>query len=147
MIQLQQTILNILFNARDAMSVIADERSRKIIISYGLTSELSLQFNAPQEAKVMPNAEYCVIRIQDTGPGIPESVRIRIFDPFFSTKPVGKGTGMGLAMAYGTMLAHKGWIQCGNGASGAEFCLIFPAKTDLLKDKIRIEDNSRLMGI
>ena len=52
-----------------------------------------------------------MIRIRDSGPGVPEELRTRIFEPFFTTKAVGQGTGMGLSMAYGILITHKGWLQ------------------------------------
>ncbi|MBO4631303.1 MAG: histidine kinase, partial [Lentisphaeria bacterium] len=61
------------------------------------------------------------------GPGIDPEIRSRIFEPFFTTKPVGEGTGMGLAMAYGTVIAHNGWIQVQNlFPHGAAFDIILP---------------------
>lgn len=98
----------------------------------------------------MANKDYCVISIQDTGPGIPENVLSRIFEPFYTTKPIGEGTGMGLSMAYGTMLSHKGWIQCRNSEyGGAIFSLVFPIKgeDDNEREKIFQEDSTRMMGV
>ena len=147
LIQLQQTLLNILFNARDAMKSIPESRRRINIIS-GCAGDLGLQSNPPPEINLMPLEHYCAIRIQDSGPGIPEDVIQRIFEPFFTTKPVGEGTGMGLSMAYGTLLAHKGWIQCENApGGGAVFWMIIP---NLLYSTPRAETdsdaNNRLNG-
>ena len=127
MIQIQQALLNILLNARDAMSELPENR-RVIRIDLARMNELDgFSANPPDEAAYMPEHDYCVIRITDSGPGIPESVINRIFEPFFTTKPVGKGTGMGLSMAYGSMLTHQGWLQCRNGAQGgAVFEMVFP---------------------
>ncbi len=129
--QIQQTLLNILINARDAMKNIPVP-DRRITIAVGKASDLpSFQMLPPPEAEFKPETEYGVIRISDSGPGISDAVRNRIFEPFFTTKPVGQGTGMGLSMAYGTMLSHKGWLQCGNtAAGGAVFELVFPIVTD-----------------
>ena len=59
-----------------------------------------------------------MIRVLDSGTGIGADAINRLFEPFFTTKPVGKGTGMGLSMAYGILLAHKGWIQAENAPEG-----------------------------
>lgn len=68
-----------------------------------------------------------VIRISDTGPGIPPELRERIFEPFFTTKPVGAGTGLGLAIAYSVVEAHKGTISVDSSPSGGtSFTIIIP---------------------
>ncbi|MBK9928390.1 MAG: hypothetical protein IPP04_00755 [Saprospiraceae bacterium] len=56
-------------------------------------------------------AGLCSITISDNGPGIPESIRDKIFQPFFTTKPTGQGTGLGLSLAYDIVKAHGGMIQ------------------------------------
>lgn len=55
--------------------------------------------------------EYAVLRVEDTGCGIPDDVADRIFDPFYTTKPVGEGTGMGLAVVHGIIESHLGTIK------------------------------------
>jgi two-component system NtrC family sensor kinase len=70
---------------------------------------------------------HFVIRVQDTGSGIPEAIRTRIFEPFFTTKPVGQGTGLGLAISYGIVKAHKGSIEfVTKDGEGTEFILTIP---------------------
>lgn len=70
-----------------------------------------------------------VIRIRDTGPGIPESVINHIFDPFYTTKPVGKGTGLGLSISYGIIQRHNGTLSVDSSPDqGAEFCIVLPIK-------------------
>jgi two-component system NtrC family sensor kinase len=69
-----------------------------------------------------------VVRIADTGPGIPADVIERIFDPFFTTKPVGEGTGLGLSISYEILKKHAGDIRAENrrGRSGAVFTVRLP---------------------
>ena len=126
-IQLQQTLLNLMNQCEGrhaGKSGIAgagsyDPRRR--------SAPDEIVLDPPPEVKVPPDQSFCVIRVEDTGTGIDPAVKARIFEPFFTTKPVGKGTGMGLAMAYGTILAHNGWLQCCNlPERGAAFDIILP---------------------
>jgi CheY-like chemotaxis protein len=55
--------------------------------------------------------QYLLIRVSDTGCGIPQEIRSRVFEPFFTTKPIGEGTGMGLAAVYGTAMEHHGNVS------------------------------------
>ncbi len=129
-VQLQQVILNLLMNARDAVRKIP-EHDRRITISLGTPAALGVDPLPPPDADVSPDARYCVIRIKDSGPGVPDDLRARIFEPFFTTKPVGQGTGMGLSMAYGILISHKGWLQLDPAdpeSSGAAFSLFLPLK-------------------
>ncbi len=127
-VQLQQVILNLLMNARDAVRKIP-EHDRRITISLGTPAVLGVDPLPPPDADVSPDARYCVIRIKDSGPGVPDDLRARIFEPFFTTKPVGQGTGMGLSMAYGILISHKGWLQLDPAdpdSPGAAFSLFLP---------------------
>ena len=127
MIQIQQMLLNLFINARDAMNNVPEQECIMTISLFDAAEQQDFTADPPGEAEYDPAAKYCVIRVADSGTGIPEEIRHRILEPFFTTKPVGKGTGMGLSMAYGSMLSHKGWLQCRNGAErGAIFELVFP---------------------
>lgn len=97
---LNQVVMNILGNAADAMP-----ESGTITIVTGGTDEIDL------------------IRISDTGPGIPEALREKIFEPFFTTKPVGSGTGLGLAIAYSVVQAHSGSLSV-EAAPGGGACFV-----------------------
>ena len=134
-VQLQQVILNLLMNARDAVRKIP-EHDRHITISLGMPAALGVDPLPPPDADVSPDARYCVIRIKDSGHGVPDELRARIFEPFFTTKPVGQGTGMGLSMAYGILISHKGWLQLDPPSSdspGAAFSLFLPLKEQTAK--------------
>ncbi len=101
--QILQMLLNICINARDAMP-----GGGELIIESNVVSLKGTGSNAPEE---LTGGTYALIRIQDTGEGIPEDVRARVFEPFFTTKPAGKGSGLGLAQAYGTVRGHGGSIR------------------------------------
>ncbi|MGE5258391.1 MAG: sensor histidine kinase [Hyphomicrobiales bacterium] len=71
--------------------------------------------------------EWVRFQVRDTGPGIPEGIRQQIFEPFFSTKEVGKGTGLGLAVTYSLIKRHGGRIDVSNAADqGAVFSVWLP---------------------
>lgn len=100
--QIEQVLMNLASNARDAMpdgGVIS-------IKTWGI--ELDERFLTAHEYGQIGN--YAVISVSDTGMGMDKSTADRIFEPFFTTKEVGKGTGLGLAMAYGIIKQHNGFI-------------------------------------
>src|SRR4028119_584133 len=72
--------------------------------------------------------KFVEIKIADNGPGITEEVKQRIFDTFFTTKPIGKGTGMGLSISYQIIVeSHKGELYCTSElGKGAEFTIRIP---------------------
>jgi two-component system, NtrC family, sensor histidine kinase HydH len=75
-------------------------------------------------ATLLPHGRFAVVAIADQGPGIAETDRERIFDPFYSTRS--NGTGLGLSIASRLMDEHGGYIEASNGVRGAEFRLLFP---------------------
>ena len=122
--QLQQVFLNMLLNARDAVS--EGVESPRIVLRAEPASVHTPGWPFRPDPTAAPEDFVCV-RIKDNGPGIPEDVKERIFEPFFTTKEVGKGTGMGLAMAYGCIANHNGWIQVESApGAGTEFVVFLP---------------------
>jgi two-component system, NtrC family, sensor kinase len=110
--QLQQVVLNILNNARQAIE--AHQPSGRV----RLTTESS--------------AEMIRLIIDDNGPGIPKQTLPKIFDPFFTTKPVGKGTGLGLSLCYGIIHEHGGTITAhSESGKGASFIIELPIQKEL----------------
>jgi CheY-like chemotaxis protein len=81
-----------------------------------------------------PNAQpgtYVVLAVTDTGPGIPAEIQNRIFEPYFTTKGVGKGTGLGLAIIHGIATAAGGFVTCTSEPDkGTCFSVYFPALED-----------------
>lgn len=116
---LEQVFTNLLLNARDAIEERVEhepQAPRRIIIK---------SFHEPP---------LVVVRVSDTGAGIPKALMPRLFEPFFTTKRVGKGTGLGLSISYGLIKDFGGTIQAMNknpdtdpDGSGAVFTLRFPS--------------------
>ncbi|MBP9144369.1 MAG: cyclic nucleotide-binding domain-containing protein [Thermoanaerobaculia bacterium] len=84
------------------------------------------------EVSAVRQAESLVVRVVDNGPGIPEALRARVFEPFFTSKPVGEGTGLGLVIAHNLVLQHKGEIDIDScpGRTEVRVSLPLPANTD-----------------
>jgi signal transduction histidine kinase len=115
--QIEQVFVNLLVNAAQAMA----EKNGDLFVEAG-----------PEEGGV-------AIRIRDTGPGISPENQARLFQPFFTTKPVGKGTGLGLYVAYKIVRDHGGRIDVQSEAGkGAEFAVHIPLK--------RLEQDTEALG-
>ncbi|MFZ5792794.1 MAG: response regulator [Pseudomonadota bacterium] len=100
--QLEQVIINLAVNARDAMP-----EGGKLLIR---TSNVSSTLPNLRGAEIMPPGDYVRIEVIDTGTGIAPDIIDNIFEPFFSTKEVGAGTGLGLATVYGIVKQTGGFI-------------------------------------
>ncbi len=101
--QLEQTVLNLCINARDAMPTGG-------ILTIGTHIE-TFPWEDEKSPEGAPRGSYIFLSLADTGVGIPPENIPRIFEPFFSTKEPGKGSGMGLAMAYGIVKNHGGFLD------------------------------------
>ncbi|MEM6739813.1 MAG: ATP-binding protein [Pseudomonadota bacterium] len=118
--QLEQVIMNLVVNARDAMPNGGEVR---------IETELR-HFEAPfrRDRVEVPSGEYVIVRVTDGGVGIPPENLPKIFEPFFSTKRIGDGTGLGLSTAYGIVKQSGGYIFADSViGSGTTFTLFFPA--------------------
>ncbi|MCG8543993.1 MAG: response regulator, partial [Alphaproteobacteria bacterium] len=109
--QLEQVIINLAVNSRDAMP-----RGGKLSISTRNCSLLSEIDRA--HAEIMPAGDYVMITVSDNGIGMPQHLLDRIFDPFFTTKEVGSGTGLGLATVYGIIKQTGGFIFADSEGEG-----------------------------
>jgi len=105
--QLQQVVLNLALNARDAMGG---------------------QGRVTVETRTVGDGRSVLLAVEDTGPGIPPELADKIFDPFFTTKEVGQGTGLGLSLVYGIVERHGGRIRAlSPPGRGARFEVEIPA--------------------
>ena len=115
--QLQQVVLNLCVNARDAMP-----NGGVISIATQLIAGSSLPYADAQRDK-----NYACFQVSDTGIGMPAEVRARIFEPFFTTKQSSQGTGLGLAVVYGIVTSHRGYIEVDSTPDvGSSFKLYLP---------------------
>lgn len=111
MVPLEQVFANLILNARDA--ICATGRRDGVI---GIEARAT--------------AHRIEVHVEDNGGGIPETVLLRVFDPFFSTKPPGEGTGLGLSIVAATMRKCGGDVTVSNDGDGARFRLTFPRAPD-----------------
>ena len=121
--QLHQVLLNLYVNARDAMPNGGS-------ISAALENQLLDGTAAGNHPDAKPG-HYVVIRVTDTGTGMPPDVTSRIFDPFFTTKEVGKGTGLGLSTSLGIVKGYGGFMSVySEPGRGTTFKVYLPALLD-----------------
>lgn len=119
--QLEQVILNMAINARDAMP-----SGGKLVIE--CANVLLDSGKIQSEDQELPPGEYVELRVSDTGHGMDAETKSHIFEPFYTTKERGKGTGLGLATAYGIIRQHGGNISVATEpGKGASFRILLPA--------------------
>ncbi|WP_205686760.1 histidine kinase famiy protein [Caulobacter flavus] len=113
----EMALLNIVINARDAMP------GGGVVT---ITTK-SLHLNGDAAARQLPSGDYVAVEVRDEGEGMPRHVLERAMEPFFTTKGVGKGTGLGLAMAHGFVQQSRGRLEIeSEPGQGALIRLIFP---------------------
>jgi two-component system, cell cycle sensor histidine kinase and response regulator CckA len=100
--QLYQSLMNLVINSRDAMPAGGTLTIR--------TGEVFFPENQEVGSFTVLKGRYVSLTVEDTGCGMDDDVRLKAFDPFFTTKEAGKGTGLGLAMVYGIVKNHHGYI-------------------------------------
>lgn len=141
--QIQQVLLNICLNARDAME-------GRGVLNLSVSSE-KIHDLACRSCGNSISGEYVVIEIADTGSGISEDVLDKIFEPFFTTKKQGEGTGMGLSVVHGILHKHNSHIVVDSiQGAGTTFKLYIPAiefkdediEISIKEDNFHVENNS-----
>jgi two-component system, cell cycle sensor histidine kinase and response regulator CckA len=130
--QLEQVIMNLVVNARDAMAA-----GGTIGID---TQALHLTEDLHRDRAIVPAGDYAVIRVTDSGCGIPPERLTKIFEPFFTTKRVGEGTGLGLSTAYGIVKQSGGYIFVDSTeGEGSCFQLYFPIyQGEVIKEAAKV---------
>jgi two-component system, cell cycle sensor histidine kinase and response regulator CckA len=119
-VQVEQILMNLAINARDAMPM----EGGKLTIS---TRHVSLGEEYCSKHIGAKPGSYAMMSVSDTGCGMTPETLEHIFEPFFTTKSQGKGTGLGLAMVFGIVQQHEGYISCESvQGSGTTFEIYFP---------------------
>ena len=117
--QIEQVIMNLAINARDAMP----EGGRLTISTTNITLD-------QPDSSVIPDAypgKFICLAVSDSGKGMSKDAITHLFEPFFSTRGLGRGTGLGLAVIYGTAKQHNGWINVySEEGHGSTFKLYLP---------------------
>ncbi|MBC8463519.1 MAG: PAS domain S-box protein, partial [Deltaproteobacteria bacterium] len=130
--QIEQLLLNLYVNAADAMPGGGDLFLRTANIT---------QDDMGGKAWTPKPGNYALLVIEDTGAGMDKETRARIFEPFFSTKGLAEGTGLGLASVYGTVKSHGGYIDVESEKdSGTTFKVYFPATPIAIPEDLSLPD-------
>jgi len=136
--QIEQILMNLAINARDAMP----EGGRLILE----TSNVTLDEDYCSAHLGSKPGHYMLLTVSDTGVGMEKNTLEHIFEPFFSTKPSGKGTGLGLAMVYGIVKQHDGYITCySEPGVGTTFKLAFPVTE--MQDESSVQHEERRLPV
>lgn len=133
--QLEQVIMNLVVNARDAMPGGGEIRIE--------TETLRLTDDLRRDRAAVPKGDYVVVKVTDEGTGIAPDKIGKIFEPFYTTKRTGEGTGLGLSTAYGIVKQTGGYIFCDSVlGSGTCFTLYLPAHDRPVESEAESEANS-----
>jgi PAS domain S-box-containing protein len=123
--QIHQVLMNLCTNAFHAMEETGGTLDVRL-------QEIYLTNNEESVLHGLPPGKYLKLEVSDNGPGIEEAIINHIFDPYFTTKPQGKGSGLGLAVVYGIVKDHGGTIKVENKIGyGATFSVILPVNDNI----------------
>jgi len=135
--QIEQVLMNLGINARDAMP----EGGRLVIE----TKDLFLDDEYCRQHLGAVPGEYVLLSFTDNGEGMAKESLEHIFEPFYTTKEAGKGTGLGLAMVYGIVKSHGAYIKCySERGEGTTFKIYFPV---LRQERLRRQEEQKEEGI
>lgn len=142
-VMMNQVLMNLCLNARDAL----EDSKGSIIVELSVSEKFGYNCSSCHQSL---HGNYVVISVSDNGCGISPKALEKVFDPFFSTKEVGKGTGMGLAIVHGIMHKHCGHIviETGQGKGTCMRLLLPSVEVDgtSANSEIQVEENRRVDG-
>jgi PAS domain S-box-containing protein len=138
--QLLQVFTNLCVNARDAMP---DGGTLKVTTENAVLDDVYAGMNPESKP-----GNYVLVKVEDTGSGIPPAIRERIFEPFFTTKPLGEGTGLGLSTTLGIVKNHGGFINLySEVGKGTTFKVYLPANaTSTAAEQVAIKQTELPRG-
>jgi two-component system, cell cycle sensor histidine kinase and response regulator CckA len=135
--QIHQVLLNLSVNARDAMPA-----GGKLLIATSVVEAGRVRERFPSAL----SDNYIAIEVRDSGTGMDEATKTRIFEPFFTTKESGKGTGLGLAVVFGVVQTHKGFIDVesdiGKGSAFHVYLPVEAVQSGAPKDRVKAVNES-----
>ncbi|MBT4876277.1 MAG: hypothetical protein HON48_13855 [Desulfobacula sp.] len=122
--QINQIIMNLCINASQAMEQTGGDLNVTV-------AKVILDNNSAKDYPDLKSGDHVKIMISDTGPGIDPEIIGQIFDPYFTTKEVSKGSGMGLSIVHGIVKSHSGTIAVDSSqGKGTKFIIFFPLATE-----------------
>lgn len=137
--QLEQVLMNLAGNARDAMPEGGVLTIDTALVELDACYVKMHGFGSP--------GPYALITVSDTGTGIDAETMDKIFEPFFTTKEVGEGTGLGLSLVYGIIKQHEGYINvCSEPGHGATFKIHIPLAKETAKEGAGTDDQPAIGG-
>ena len=131
--QVEQILMNLVVNARDAMP-----RGGKLVIS---TGTLALGSPFVERELTIPPGRYATMKVVDNGCGMDEAILPRIFEPFYTTKETGKGTGLGLATVYGIVKQSDGYISVQSAPGGGTSVTVY--LPEAVREEYEAKEESR----
>jgi len=137
--QLHQVIMNVCVNAQHAMDGAGSIRIKSFRNTLKQAHSASI--------REIPPGDYVMITISDTGSGIDKESLQHVFEPFYTTKPRGKGTGLGLALVYQIVKAHQGYIDVDSSPGrGTTVSMYFPCVSNAADNSTRSESDITFLG-
>jgi PAS domain S-box-containing protein len=137
--QLESAILNLAINARDAMP-----EGGELVIA---TRNVHLSDQALADSDYAQAGDYVEVSVTDTGTGMPPDVLEKVFDPFYTTKPLGQGTGLGLSMIYGFIQQSRGHVVIDSEEGrGTAIRLFLPRHLGVVVDESAVIDQAAPSG-